>query len=30
MAKLKQYATFYVNDFMFGVEVLGVQEVLKY
>ena len=30
MAELKQYATFYVNDFLFGVEVLGVQEVLKY
>ena len=30
MAEVKQYATFYVNDFLFGVEVLGVQEVLKY
>ena len=30
MAELKQYATFYVNDFLFGVEVIGVQEVLKY
>lgn len=30
MTELKQYATFYVNGFLFGVEVLGVQEVLKY
>ena len=30
MAELKQYCTFYVNDILFGVEVLDVQEVLRY
>lgn len=30
MAENKQFCTFYVNDFLFGVEVLDVQEVLRY
>jgi purine-binding chemotaxis protein CheW len=30
MAESKQYCTFYVNDILFGVEVLDVQEVLRY
>ena len=30
MAKLKQFCTFYVNDILFGIEVLNVQEVLRY
>jgi purine-binding chemotaxis protein CheW len=30
MAELKQFCTFYVNDILFGVEVLNVQEVLRY
>ena len=30
MAEPKQYCTFYVNDILFGVEVLDVQEVLRY
>lgn len=30
MAELKQYCTFYVNDILLGVEVLHVQEVLRY
>jgi purine-binding chemotaxis protein CheW len=30
MAELKQYCTFYVDDILFGVEVLDVQEVLRY
>jgi purine-binding chemotaxis protein CheW len=30
MAALKQYCTFYVNDILFGIEVLDVQEVLRY
>ena len=30
MAELKQYCTFYVDGILFGVEVLDVQEVLRY
>jgi len=30
MAKAKQYCTFYVDKYLFGVEVLDVQEVLRY
>ncbi len=30
MAKSKQYCTFYVDKYLFGVEVLDVQEVLRY
>ena len=30
MAESKQFCTFYVNDILFGVEVLDVQEVLRY
>ena len=30
MAKTKQYSTFYVDKYLFGVVVLEVQEVLKY
>jgi purine-binding chemotaxis protein CheW len=30
MAELKQYCTFYVNGILFGVEVINVQEVLRY
>ncbi len=30
MAETKQFCTFYVNDILFGVEVLDVQEVLRY
>ncbi len=30
MAEVKQYCTFYVDKFLFGVVVLDVQEVLKY
>lgn len=30
MAEPKQFCTFYVNDTLFGVEVLDVQEVLRY
>jgi purine-binding chemotaxis protein CheW len=30
MAKSKQYCTFYVDKYLFGVEVLEVQEVLRY
>ena len=28
--KTRQYATFFVSDLFFGVEVLKVQEVLRY
>ena len=28
--KTRQYATFFVSDLFFGVEVLNVQEVLRY
>ncbi len=30
MAEPKQFCTFYVNDILLGIEVLGVQEVLRY
>jgi len=30
MAESKQFCTFYVNSILFGVEVLDVQEVLRY
>jgi len=30
MAELKQFCTFYINDILLGVEVLDVQEVLRY
>lgn len=30
MAATNQFCTFYVNDILFGVEVLDVQEVLRY
>jgi len=30
MADPRQFCTFYVNDILFGVEVLNVQEVLRY
>jgi purine-binding chemotaxis protein CheW len=30
MAEPRQYCTFYVNDVLFGVDVLNVQEVLRY
>jgi len=30
MAESKQFCTFYVDDILFGVEVLNVQEVLRY
>lgn len=30
MAENRQFCTFYVNDILFGVEVLDVQEVLRY
>jgi len=30
MAEPRQFCTFYVNDILFGVEVLNVQEVLRY
>ena len=30
MAESKQFCTFYVDDILFGIEVLDVQEVLRY
>ncbi len=30
MARTKQYCSFYVDKYLFGVEVLDVQEVLRY
>jgi len=30
MAKTKQYCTFFLNDFFFGIEVEKVQEVIRY
>lgn len=30
MAGLKQFCTFYINDTLLGIEVLDVQEVLRY
>ncbi len=30
MPDTKQYCTFYVNDILFGMEVLNVQEVMRY
>ena len=30
MATTRQFCTFFVNDILFGVEVLNVQEVLRY